>query len=59
MSDSKLHKEKGRSKRGVYGESFKNFPLKVQKYYDRRCGSIDDKLSKLEALEKEAKKCNE
>jgi len=55
MSKTYLHKEKGKSKRGAYGESFKDYPMKVRKYYDRHCGSVDDKLSKREILEKELK----
>lgn len=55
MSRSNLHKEKGKSKRGLYGESFENFPFKVKKYYDRHCGSKDDMLSKMEVMEKELK----
>lgn len=58
MSDSYLHKDKGKSKRCIYGEEFKDYPLKVQKYYDRKCGSIDGKLNKMEILEKESKKEN-
>ena len=56
MSDSYLHKDKGKSKRGIYGKSFKDYPLKVKQYYDRKCGAIDGKLSKMEILEKENKK---
>ena len=56
MSDSYLNKEKGKSKRGLYGEKFNDYPLKVKKYYDRKCGSIDGKLNKMEILEKEDKK---
>jgi len=50
MSNSYLHKDKGKSKRGVYGEEFKDYPQKVQQYYDRHCGSTFDKVSKMEAI---------
>lgn len=55
MSKTYLHKEKGKSKSGVYGENFSDYPFKVKKYYDRHCGSNDDKLSKMEMLKKENK----
>jgi len=55
MSDSRLHKEKGKSKRGEYGEDFNDYPEKVQKYYDRRCGTIDGRKWKNRKLEKERK----
>lgn len=56
MSNSYLHKDKGKSKRGIYGESFNDYPLKVKKYYDRHCGSIDDRVDKLKIIEKRNKK---
>ena len=46
----------GKSKRGVYGDNFNDYPLKVKKYYDRHCGSKEDKVEKLEKQEKEDKK---
>lgn len=55
MSDSYLHKDKGKSKRGVYGEEFKDFPQKVRQYYDRKCGIIDDKIDKMKAIKKDEK----
>ena len=44
MSKTYLHKQKGKSKHGLYGESFENLPFKVKKYYDRHCGLKDDML---------------
>lgn len=55
MSKTYLHKQKGKSKHGLYGESFENLPFKVKKYYDRHCGLKDDMLSKREVMEKELK----
>lgn len=55
MSKTYLHKEKGKSKNGVYGENFSDYPFKVKKYYDRHCGSNDDKIAKMETLKKEKK----
>ena len=55
MGKTYLHKEKGRAKRGLYGDNFDKYPMKVQKYYDRHCGTIDDKLSKMEIEEMEEK----
>lgn len=56
MSKTYLHKEKGKSKHGIYGDNFEQYPFKVRKYYDRHCGSIDGKLSKIEKIKKENKK---
>lgn len=56
MSKTYLHKEKGKSKHGIYGDNFEQYPFKVRKYYDRHCGSIDSKLSKIEKIKKENKK---
>lgn len=56
MSKTKLHSEKAKSKRGVYGDDFNDYPLKVKKYYDRHCGSKEDKVEKLQKQEKEDKK---
>ena len=56
MSKTYLHKEKGKSKHGVYGEEFQDYPLKVKKYYDRHCGSNDDKVMKMEKQEKKEHK---
>lgn len=53
MSDSKLHKLKGKNKRNVLDGKE---PLIVEKYFDRKCGSIDGKLRKMEIKEKELKK---
>ena len=56
MSKTYLHKEKGKSKHGVYGEEFQDYPFKVKKYYDRHCGSNDDKVMKMEKQEKKEHK---
>ena len=40
MSDTKLHKLKGKTRRGVYGD---DVPEKVTRYFDRKCGKIDGK----------------
>ena len=53
MSDSKLHKEKGKTRRGVYGDYT---PEIVDQYFDRKCGKIDGKLSRNEKREKELRK---
>lgn len=53
MSDTRLHKEKGKTRRGVYGD---NIPDIVDRYFDRKCGKIDDKLYKKEKIEKELRK---
>lgn len=55
MSDTKLHKLKGKNRRGIFGEKE---PFIVKKFFDRKCGSIDEKISKKEVLEKEIKKEN-
>lgn len=52
MSDTKLHKNKGKVRRNV----IENVPLDVEKYFDRKCGSIDGKLYKKELKEKEIKR---
>ena len=52
MSDTKLHKNKGKTRRNV----IEDVPLDVEKYFDRKCGSIDDKLCKKELKDKEIKK---
>lgn len=52
MSDSKLHKLKGKVRRGICNK----VPAIVNKYFDRKCGSIDGKLNKMEIREKELKK---
>ena len=52
MSDTKLHKNKGKVRRNV----IEDVPLDVEKYFDRKCGSIDGKLYKKELKEKEIKK---
>jgi hypothetical protein len=54
MSDSKLHKLKGKVRRGIYDD--KEIPAIVNQYFDRKCGSIDGKLNKMEIREKELKK---
>ena len=50
MSDTKLHKLKGKNQRNIFGEKE---PFIVKKYFDRKCGSIDGKLNKMEIKEKE------
>ena len=52
MSDTKLHKNKGKVRRNV----IQDVPLDVEKYFDRKCGSIDGKLYKKELKEKEIKR---
>ena len=52
MSDTKLHKNKGKVRRNV----IEDVPLDVEKYFDRKCGSIDGKLYKKELKEKEIKR---
>ncbi len=52
MSDSKLHKLKGKVRRGICNK----VPAIVNKYFDRKCGSIDGKLNKMEIRGKELKK---
>lgn len=52
MSNSKLHKLKGKSQRNV----IKKLPFEVKKFFDRKCGSIDSKLTKKEVKDKEIKK---
>ena len=54
MSDSKLHKLKGKTRRGIYNDD--KIPAIVNQYFDRKCGSIDGKLNKMEIREKELKK---
>lgn len=53
MADSKLHKEKGKTRRGVYGD---DVPEIVTRYFDRKCGKIDDKLDRNKKREKELRK---
>ena len=53
MSDSKLHKEKGKTRRGIYGD---DTPKIVTHYFDRKCGKIDSKVERNEKREKELKK---
>ena len=57
MANSKLHKEKGKTRRGIYGD---NVPEIVTRYFDRKCGKIDDKVDRNEKREKELRKeiCN-
>lgn len=50
MSDTKLHKEKGKTRRGIYGN---DTPEIVTRYFDRKCGKIDDKVDRNEKREKE------
>ena len=52
MSNSKLHKLKGKSQRNV----IEKLPFEVKKFFDRKCGSIDSKLTKKEVKDKEIKK---
>lgn len=53
MSDTKLHKLKGKNQRNIFGDKE---PFIVKKYFDRKCGSNDGKVNKLEIREKELKK---
>lgn len=53
MSDSKLHKEKGKTRRGIYGDKT---PDIVTRYFDRKCGKNDDKVDRNEKREKELRK---
>ena len=50
MSDSKLHKLKGKTRRGVYGD---DVPEEVDRYFDRKCGKNDGKVYRNEKKEKE------
>lgn len=52
MSDTKLHKNKGKVRRNI----IEDVPLDVEKYFDRKCGSIDGKFYKKELKEKEIKR---
>lgn len=52
MSKTKLHSEKAKSKHGVYGDDFEDYPFEVKKYYDRHCGSKDSKVEKMERRER-------
>lgn len=54
MSDTKLYKLKGKTRRNIIEDT----PFEVKKYFDRKCGSIDDKLNKKELIEKELRKEN-
>ena len=56
MSKTYLHSEKAKSKHGIYGEDFENYPFKVKKFYDRHCGSKDDKIDRLIKKNKEDKR---
>lgn len=56
MSKSNLHKEKGKAKRGEYGEEFKDYPLGVKKFYDRRCGAHEANIERKRRKDKEDKK---
>lgn len=53
MSKTRLHSEKAKSKHGVYGDDFNDYPIEVKKYYDRHCGSMEDKLEKRRRKEKQ------
>ena len=53
MSDTKLHKLKGKTRRGVYGD---DVPEKVTRYFDRKCGKIDGKVERNVKRSKELKK---
>lgn len=53
MSDSKLHKEKGKTRRRVYGD---DVPEIVTRYFDRKCGKIDSKVDRNKKREKELRK---
>ena len=52
MSNSKLHKLKGKSQRNA----IEKLPFEVKKFFDRKCGRIDSKLTKKEVKDKEIKK---
>ncbi len=54
MSNTILHKLKGKTRRNV----IKSTPFIVKKYFDRKCGSIYDKINKLEIKNKENKNFN-
>jgi len=56
MSKTYLHSEKAKSKHGIYGEDFEDYPFKVKKFYDRHCGSKDDKIDRLIKKNKEDKR---
>lgn len=56
MSDTRLHKLKGKNRRNLFGD---DEPFIVKKYFDRKCGSIDGKLSKKEIIEKELRRIEE
>ena len=43
MSDTKLHKLKGKNRRGVFGNEE---PFIVKKFFDRKCVSSDGNVSK-------------
>ena len=49
MSDTKLHKQKGKTRRNV----IEGTPLEVKMYFDRKCGKIDGKINKKELIDKE------
>ena len=51
MSDTKLYKLKGKSQRDII-----DVPFEVKKYFDRKCGSNDGKINKIELKNKELKK---
>ena len=53
MADSKLHKEKGKTRRGIYGDKT---PEIVTRYFDRKCGKNDGKVERNEKREKELRK---
>ena len=52
MSDTRLHKEKSKTRRNV----IEGTPLEVKLYFDRKCGKIDGKKQKKRLEEKEIEK---
>ena len=53
MSDTKLHKLKGKTRRNIYGD---DVPAEVDRFFDRKCGKIDGKVERNRKREKEMKK---
>ena len=56
MSDTKLHKLKGKTRRNIYGD---DVPEEVTRFFDRKCGKIDGKKERKRKIEKELKKKKE
>ena len=53
MSDTKLHKLKGKTRRNIYGG---DVPDEVKRFFDRKCGKIDDKVDRDKKRKKEREK---